>query len=410
MLPSTVEKAFGSLPTVVKSGRRINGLFRLMKCPLLWEQAYQKIALNKGAMTPGVDGQSFDGFSPEKVRSIIQRLADGTYRPQPVRRIYIPKADGRKRPLGIPTAEDKLVQEVVRLLLDQIYEPMFSEHSHGFRSGRSCHTALKEIQAVWTGVKWLVDVDLVGFFDNIDHEILISLLEKRIADKRFIALIRGMLKAGYIEDWKFHRTISGTPQGGIVSPLLANIYLHELDQFMQAKIDAFDKGNRRAAYPPCKVIKNQIGNLRVRIERHRARGGDEAKVKSLLDEINRLNAARRTIPATDAFDPNYRRLRYCRYADDFVLGIVGSKAEARQIMEDVRIFLAEYLKLTVSAEKSGIAHASDGTRFLGYDICTVTNPIPHRATFNGRLCGASWVGGSIAASCAAGESGTVRSR
>lgn len=384
MLPNTVEKAFGSLPTVVKSGRRINGLFRLMKCPLLWEQAYQKIASNKGAMTPGVDGQSFDGFSLEKVRSIIQRLADGTYRPQPVRRIYIPKADGRKRPLGIPTVEDKLVQEVVRILLDQIYEPVFSEHSHGFRPGRSCHTALKEIQAVWTGVKWLVDVDVVGFFDNIDHDILIGLLEKRIADRRFIALIRGMLRAGYIEDWKYHRTISGTPQGGIVSPLLANIYLHELDQFMEGKINAFDKGNRRALCPPYRVIRNQIGNLRVRIERHRARGGDEAEVKSLLDEIDRLNAVRRTMPATDAFDPNYRRLRYCRYADDFVIGIVGSKAEARQIMEDVRTFLAEHLKLTVSAEKSGIAHASDGTRFLGYDICTVTNPTPHRVTFHGR--------------------------
>jgi len=132
MLPDTVMRAVWSLPTIVKSGRRVGGLFRLMKSPLLWEQAYQKIAPNKGAMTPGVDGQTFDGFSPEKVRAIINRLADGTYQPKPVRRVYIPKANGRLRPLGIPTTEDRLVQEVVRIILDQIYEPVFSEHSHGF--------------------------------------------------------------------------------------------------------------------------------------------------------------------------------------------------------------------------------------------------------------------------------------
>ena len=215
MLPATIEKAVGSLPTVVRSGRRVNGLFRLMKAPLLWELAYQKIAPNKGAMTPGVDGETFDGFSPEKVRSIISRLADGTYRPSPVRRVYIPKANGKKRPLGVPTTEDRLVQEVVRTLLEQIYEPLFSQHSHGFRPGRSCHTALEQIRATWTGVKWLVDVDVVGFFDNIDHDVLLGLLEKRIADQRFIALLRGMLKAGYVENWVFHKTYSGTPQGGV---------------------------------------------------------------------------------------------------------------------------------------------------------------------------------------------------
>ncbi len=229
MLPDTIERAVRSLPTIIRSGRRVNGLFRLMKSPLLWEHAYQQIAPNKGAMTPGVDGKTLDGFSPEMVRSIIDRLADGSYRPKPVRRVYIPKANGKKRPLGVPTTEDKLVQEVVRTLLEQIYEPLFSQHSHGFRKERSCHTALESIRAKWTGVKWLIDVDVVGFFDNIDHDVLIGLLEKRIADRRFVRLIRGLLKAGYIEDWVYHRTYSGTPQGGVVSPMLANIYLHELD-------------------------------------------------------------------------------------------------------------------------------------------------------------------------------------
>ncbi|WP_312219379.1 reverse transcriptase domain-containing protein [Sphingobium yanoikuyae] len=246
MLPGTVEKAIGSLPTVVRSGRRANGLFRLMKSPSLWDQAYLKVAANKGAMTPGIDGRTFDGYSPEKVLSIIARLSDGTYKPAAVRRVLIPKSDGRMRPLGIPTTEDRLVQEVVRIVLNQIYEPIFHDASHGFREGRSCHTALKTIGAVWTGVKWLVDVDVVSFFDNIDHAILLHLLEKRIEDRRFIALIRGMLKAGYMEDWRFRRTLSGTPQGGVVSPLLANIYLHELDEWISPPL-ACRMTNRRSA-------------------------------------------------------------------------------------------------------------------------------------------------------------------
>jgi group II intron reverse transcriptase/maturase len=385
MLPTTVERAVESLPTVVKLGRRVNGLFRLMKSPLLWEQAYQKIAPNKGAMTSGADGETFDGFSPEKVASIIRRLADGTYRPQPVRRVYIPKANGKKRPLGIPTTEDKLVQEVVRLLLEQIYGPVFSKHSHGFRPERSCHTALDSIRSVWTGVKWLIDVDVVGFFDNINHDILISLLEKRIADKRFIALIRGMLTAGYVEDWVYYKTLSGTPQGGVVSPMLANIYLHELDEFMQAKIAAFDQGEKRSPSVDGRRVMNRLTRLRKQVDQLRAAArGDTPEISSMLDEIERLKAERKNVPASDAFDPKYKRLRYCRYADDFLIGIIGSKDEARQVMADVGKFLTERLELTVSTEKSGIRKASDGARFLGYEICTNTNRNAHRASFGGR--------------------------
>lgn len=358
-----------SLPDLSRRGKRIDGLFRLMKDPLLWEQAYLRIAPNKGALTPGVDGNTLDGFSPRKVRSIIDRLADGTYRPQPVRRVYIPKTNGRKRPLGIPATEDRLVQEVVRNILEQIYEPVFSEHSHGFRPERSCHTALEHIQNGWTGVKWLVDVDVTGFFDNIDHDVLMGLLARRIADQRFLALIGGMLRAGYVEDGMRRPTYSGTPQGGVVSPLLANIYLHELDDFMERAIAGFDKGECRARYPEWTKLTLRISCHRRSVDRCRAAGRVEDEAAHMA-EIRALTERRFAVPSGDPFDPGYRRLRYCRYADDFLIGVIGSKDDAKQVMRSVQVFLKERLKLDVSPEKSGIAKASDGTRFLGYDVCT----------------------------------------
>ena len=219
MLSATVEKRLNAIPEVSKQGKRINGLFRLMENRELWMMAYAKIQANTGATTPGIDGSSMDGFSEDRVDNLIELLKENRYFSKPVRRVYIPKEDGRKRPLGIPAGDDKLVQEVVRMLLERIYEPILSEWSHGFRPGRSCHTALREVLRRWDGTRWLVEMDIQGFYDNIDHGILIKLLEKKIDDSRFIKIIRGMLKAGYMEGWTFHRTYSGTPQGGIVTLL-----------------------------------------------------------------------------------------------------------------------------------------------------------------------------------------------
>lgn len=377
MQAATIERRMGRLPALSRSGKRINGLHRLLRSPYLYELAYMRVSRNAGALTPGVDGATFDGMSLEKIARLAQCVADGSYRPRPVRRVHIPKANGKKRPLGIPTAEDRLVQEAVRIILQAIYEPVFLPQSHGFRPRRSCHTALESIQRTWTGTKWLIEVDVRGFFDNIDHAVLLGLLERRIDDQRFVGLIRSMLEAGYMGDSSVGRTYSGTPQGGVVSPLLANIYLHELDLFMSEMRAGFDHGTRRRVNPAYKSAENAIHRLRRKVDALRANGAEEAEIAAVFRRIANLNRERRALPSTDPMDPNYRRLRYCRYADDFLIGVIGSKAEAREVMAIVQKFLAERLRLDVSAEKSGINHASRGSRFLGYDVRTFT---PRRAT------------------------------
>ena len=212
MQTAIILRRLETLPALSRAGKRVNGLHRLLRSSHLYERAYVKVSRNRGAATPGVDGQSFDGMTLERLANLARQVADGTYRPRPVRRVYIPKGNGKMRPLGIPTVDDRIVQEAARIVLAQIYDPVFSKHSHGFRTGRSCHTALEEIRNTWTGMKWLIEVDVRGFFDNIDHDILLRLLSKRIDDPRFIGLIERMLKAGVMDDWTFERTYSGTPQ------------------------------------------------------------------------------------------------------------------------------------------------------------------------------------------------------
>lgn len=385
MLSHTATKRLEQLPILSVQGKRINGLFNLMKCDVLWGAALSRVARNKGAQTPGVDGLIFKDFSAERMASLKARVFEGTYRPQPVSRVHIPKANGKTRPLGIPTVEDRLVQEVVRHILERIYEPVFSEHSHGFRPGRSCHTALDYVQAVWTGTKWFVDVDVVGFFDNIDHDILLGLLRKKIDDEKFIDLIRRTLKAGFVEDWKLKPTYSGAPQGGVVSPLLANIYLHELDQFMAVMRARFDKGKQRAVPAEYWRLTARIQHRWKWIHRLKAKGqGDDPKVAIYMRDIEEAREKRDAMPARDPFDPDFRRLRYCRYADDFLIGIIGSKQDAREVMAQIREFLAMHLKLEMSAEKSKIVKATTGARFLGYDVVAYTAPRTLKMTRGGR--------------------------
>ncbi len=374
MQTAIVMKRLDALPKLSKSGKPINGLFRLMTCRDLWKAAYEKVAHNSGSLTPGIDGETLDGFSLDKLETLICEVMEGRYRPNPVRRTYIPKSNGKLRPLGIPSIRDRLVQEVLRTILETIHEPVFSDHSHGFRPNRSCHTALEHIQKVWRGTKWLVEVDIVGYFDNIDHGTLVNLLRRKIADRKIIDLIRSFLEAGYLENWKFNRTYSGTPQGGIVSPLLANIYLHELDVFMERWIEANNKGKKRRREQEWNRLSKLVNYRQMQIRRIAQSGvdlsvEDRDRIAALKEDINILDKARKAVPALASHDPDYRRFRYVRYADDFLIGVIGSKDDARAMMEAVRQFLGT-LKLQVSEEKSGIRHATDGVEFLGYDIHT----------------------------------------
>jgi group II intron reverse transcriptase/maturase len=340
-------------------GLPLERVYRHLFDPELFLRSYGRIYRNFGAMTKGATEETVDGMSLQKINTIIDLLKRERYRWTAVRRSYIEKQDGsgKKRPLGIPTWSDKLVQDAVRALLEPYYEQRFSDHSHGFRPRRSCHSALREIQRTWKGTVWFIEGDIKGCFDNIDHSVLLEILRRDIHDGRLVALIDGLLRAGYMEDWRYYETPSGTPQGGIISPLLANIYLNELDRFVESALTpAYTKGERRTVNPEYTKLQHQLFAARERTVPE-------------VDRIRALKRQRRRLMYGDPCDPDYRRLRYIRYADDFLLGFVGPKKEAEQIRDRISEFLGQRLKLTLSAEKTLITHAHDEkAHFLGFEI------------------------------------------
>lgn len=340
-----------------QNGLHLERVYRLLFNRDLYLRAYGRIYHNDGAMTRGVTEETVDGMSLAKIDALIDLIRHERYRWTPVRRVMIPKANGKQRPLGIPTWTDKLLQEVIRSILEAYFEPQFSPRSHGFRPERGCHTALAEVQSVWTGTKWFVEGDIKGCFDNIDHTALLSILREKIHDGRFLALIEGLLKAGYLEDWRYNRTLSGTPQGGIVSPLLANIYLDRFDKFVEGTlIPEFTKGKRKGS--------SNTYNNKYRCLRRAIANGRDA-------DAERLRAELKHISPVDHRDPTFRRLRYVRYADDFLLGLTGTKEEAETIKARITTFLRDELKLEMSQEKTLISHAVNApARFLGYEIKT----------------------------------------
>lgn len=331
--------------------------YNLVNQKELYLMAYKNLYANKGALTPGIDSDdTVDGMSIERIDTIRDKLKNREYEWKPARRTYTLKRDGKsKRPLGMPGWNDKMLEEVIRLVLRAYYEPQFRNSSHGFRPNRGCHTALSEIYNRWTGVQWFIEGDIKGCFDNLNHDVIIRILKRNIKDESFLRLIREMLEVGYFEDWKYFQTYSGTPQGGILSPLLANIVLNEFDTFVEEiLIPKYTKGKKR---------RGNKENQRLRYHAHALRKQGHYR------EAKKLYKIYSAMPSVDYEDPNYRRLRYVRYADDFLLGYIGTKAEAEAIKEEIRHFLATMLGLTLSQEKTCITHASQGkARFLSYDI------------------------------------------
>jgi len=345
-----------------KKSLSLENVYRRLYNPELYLKAYGSLYRNDGAMTKGATAETVDGMSRQKIDEIIELIRNERFRWTPVRRVQIPKANGKMRPLGIPTWKDKLVQEVMRSILEAYYEPQFSPNSHGFRPERGCHTALKDIFIAWKGTKWFIEGDIKGCFDNIDHMILLSILREKIQDNRFIRLVENLLKAGYLEQWIYRPSLSGTPQGGIVSPLLANIYLDRLDRFVeQTLVPEFTKGQTRKMKPEYRHLDYELRKLI-------AKGAKEATLKPIRNELRRIGNR-------DQFDPAYRRLRFIRYADDFLLGFAGPRAEAEEIKDRIGTFLRDSLKLELSPEKTLITHAgTEKARFLGYDIGVRNSP------------------------------------
>ncbi len=369
------EVVLGVLRERGRKGLPVTQLYRQMFNKDLYLAAYGRIYSNQGAMTPGPSQETADGMSEDLIHEVTGQMRRERYRFSPARRVYIPKKNGKLRPLGLPSWPDKLVGEVVRLLLEAYYEPRFSGRSHGFRKGKGCHTALREIQYTWTGTTWFVEGDISDCFGSLDHKILLGILAEKIHDQRFLRLIGGMLKAGFLEEWQYHETLSGCPQGGVVSPILSNIYLSKLDDFVERElIPHYTRGASRAASPAYRRAKRSLGLARQR--------GDRA-------EARRLARLMRTLPSLDPMDPGYRRLRYTRYADDHLLGFAGPRAEAEQIKARLAEFLRDELGLELNQDKTLITHArSQRARFLGYDITvqhSSTKLTNGRRTANGKI-------------------------
>jgi group II intron reverse transcriptase/maturase len=337
-------------------------LYRYLLRPDIYYIAYKNLYANNGAATKGIDNDTADGFSETKITEIIAALKNETYQPKAVRRIYIEKTNSKKkRPLGIPTFTDKLVQEALRMILEAVYEPVFFDCSHGFRPNKSCHTALKTIQHGFNGSRWFIEGDIKSCFDSFNHETLIILVAQKIKDARIIKLLYKFLKAGYMQDWQYHKTYSGTPQGGIISPLLANIYLHQLDNYIsKTLIPKFNHPAERKFTQQYSVIRNQLHKIKRYIKKS---SGTERQ--NYIKEYKQTRAMLLKTPSKSQTD---KKIKYVRFADDFLLGICGSQTDCVMIKSKLSEFIHNILKMELSSEKTLITHSSQQARFLGYNI------------------------------------------
>jgi len=370
---------------------KVNELYKHLLNPLMYKHAYSQIYSNKGSGTAGADGETADGFSDEIINKIIEVLKDQSYQPKPVKRLYIDKKNDKtkKRPLGIPTMTDRYIQEIINQMLTIIYEPLFSDKSFGFRQGKGCHNAIHAIQTTFQGSVWFIEGDIKGFFDNINHNVMIELLRKKIDDERFIRLIRKFLNAGYLEEWTYHKTYSGTPQGGIISPILANIYLNELDKYVEQLQDSFNKGTYNSI-PDTSEYTKALSNKKKLNEKLDKIKLDETVIhehiknkefKELLREKKRTKLQQiNTIAVKNhAYKRRYQKICYVRYADDFIIGIIGDKTSAENVRDKIKEFLADSLKLELSQEKTLITYSANKAKFLSYEISVYKSGLIRKA-------------------------------
>lgn len=347
---------------------RFEKLIRNLYNPDFYLRAIGKMYVKRGAGTGtiGSASTSIRGFCDKDIAEMIKDIRNETYVPTPLQRAYMPNVNDKKRSLGRLNFKDKLIQEVISSLLEAIYEPIFRDASHGFRPERSCHTALRDVDILFTGTKWFVTADSKGCFDKINHHILLKLLQKRIKDEKFLRLINKFLKSGYMENWVYDKTYSGTPQGETISSILANIYLHELDKFMETLKNGFDKGSSDSKDTPA------YARLHSKLYRRRKKY-EEEPTKELLQEIKSLEQEIRRSPYDDPKETSYKRLNYVRYADHFIISVIGSKKDAERIKRRIAKFLKGELDLEMSEEKFFVTHVTNRAQFLGYEL-TVRTP------------------------------------
>jgi group II intron reverse transcriptase/maturase len=347
-------------------GKRFDHLWDILTSPKWLMQAWEEIRSNKGSMTAGIDSTIAVDIDPERIQRLSERLRAGQYRPKPVRRVYIAKGNGKMRPLGIPTLEDRIVQQALRMLMEPIFEADFYTCSHGFRRQRSTHTALRDVARMYPRTTWTIEADIVGCFDNIPHGRLMKAVEIRIADEKVLTIIRKFLAAGYMEQWQYHKTYSGTPQGGVLSPLLCNIFLHQLDEYLMRNLQANETQTHRVANarrnPEYRQIENKIGRLRRQLKQTKGTGRD-----TIVRALKELERQQRQTPyyAKDQRHPS--KIGYVRYADDFVVMVQGKKPEAQAIKDQIGKKLQE-MGLMLSEEKTKLTHWRYRVNFLGYQL------------------------------------------
>jgi len=359
----TVPRKFVKIVNICNTNKHciVDNIYSLLYHRECYDLAYGQIKSNPGNMTPGPDGTTLDGWSMDKIDKIISKMKNESFKFTPARIVEIPKQDGSKRQLAIAPPKDKIVQRILAWILEAIYEPTFLKNNFGFRPNLGCHDAIKFIDLKYQGARWLIEGDISKCFDEIDHNILILILRRRIKDEKFLRLIRKALKAGYLDTWSFPKdSITGTPQGSILSPILCNIFMHQFDEFIVNHLQPkYTRGKTRRQ--PLEY-KNTMSNSRYYSKKY-----DKSNNPRHLKLSQKYRKQAQKMPSVDSADPHFRRFTYCRYADDWLIGFAGPHTEALDIRESCKTFL-ESIKLRLNMEKTLVTKASTGCIFLGMKI------------------------------------------